>query len=178
MIALTSKMTMDSELLPGARVHLKKFSVERRARVVIALAEYRAKLNEIYRQMFDFIVVPDETDETGKVIKPGDPPELRERKIIERVRLQGEITALEDAYLKPVQLREYVVSIEGVELDGEPMTPETLLSGGHPAFADEIYTWMEGHNGLPPFGGTSSSSPSPSPTPEAGTSPSTIASAA
>ncbi len=168
MISLTSKMTMDSKLLPGARVHFKKYNVERRAKATLALAEYRAQMQDLYRRMIPFIIIPDETDETGAVTKPGDPPAERERKIIERVRLQGEIEALEDAFLKPVLLREYVTGIEGVELDGEPLTPETLVSGAHPGFADEAYAFMEANNGLPPFVDTSSPSPSPSPTAEDG----------
>lgn len=178
MISLTSKMTMDSKLLPGARVHLRKFNVERRARVVLALAEYRAKVNALYRQMITCVIVPDETDETGAVTKAGDPPAEREKKTIERIALQTEIAALEDAYIKPALLREYVVSIEGVEIDGETMTAETLVSGAHPGFADEVYDFMEAHNGLPPFVDSSSPSPSPSLTPADGTIQDTIASAA
>ncbi len=171
-------MTMDSNVLPGAKVHLKKFSVDRRAKVTLALAEYRAKLNAIYRQMLDSIIVPDETDEEGKVTKPGDSLAVREEKTVKRITLQTEISALEDAYIKPAQLREYVVSIEGVELDGEPLTPETLVTGAHPAFADEVYRFMEEHNGLPPFEDSSSPSPSPSPIAADGTTPLTTATAA
>lgn len=179
MIQLTSKMVMDSKLLPGVRVHLRKFSVERRSRVVLALADYRAKLNEIYRQMLEHVIVPDETDETGTVTKPGDPPEVRERKVIERVRLQGEVTALEDAYLKPAMLREYVTSIEGVELDEQPVTPEMLISGGALVeLADESFHFLEANNGLPPFENISSKPPSPLPTPEDGTTSITSANAA
>ena len=171
MISLTSKMTMDSKLLPGARVHLRKFNVQNRAHIVLALAEYRAKVNTLYRQMIPLAIVPDETDETGAVTKPGDSPDVRERKTIERLALQTEIAALEDAYIKPALLRAYVVSIDGVELDGEPLSAETLVSGAHPSFADEVYTFMEANNGLPPFVSSSSPSPSPSLTLEDGATP-------
>jgi hypothetical protein len=174
MISLSSRLTMESQLLPGVRVHLKKFSVEARSRVVLALAEYRAKANDLYRQMLDAVVIPDDTDETGKVTQPGDPPAVREQKAILRARILMELEALADAYIKPAQLRTYVERFEGVEMDGQPLTVDQLP----PEIADEIYEFMEANNGLPPFAGNNSSSPSPSVTPGDGSSPNTTATTA
>jgi hypothetical protein len=169
MISLTTtKITMDSLLLKGARVHLRKFTVDRHTHVTIALANPRAKLGSLYREWGQYSLVPDETDETGKVTKPGDSAEIREDKIVQRMRLQGEIDALTQINLKAAILCEYVESIEGVELDGEPMTPEMLVTTGPPTFADEVYAFLEANNGLPPFVAIKSPSPPPSPTAEDG----------
>ena len=170
MISLTSTMVMDSRVIPGARVHMKKFNVKNRAKMTLELAEYRAKVTDIYRQMLDTVIVPDETDENGVKIKDGDSLEVRERKAIQRAILEGEHAALDDAYIKPLILKAYVTRIEGVELDGAPVTVDGLLEGPLMPLADEIYHWMEANNGLPPFADTNSSSPSLSQTPEDSTS--------
>jgi len=102
---------------------------------------------------------------------------VRERKAIERVVLEEELAAIANAYIKPALLRHYIQSIEGVELDGQPITAEILVTGGGlTQFADEIYQFMEANNGLPPFANNNSQSPSPSPTAEDGSSSSTTAS--
>src|ERR1051325_1020311 len=129
MISFTSKLTLESKEFPGVKVHMNKFSVAHRAQISLALADCRAKINEVYRKMLDYIPVPDETDEHGVVIKPGDSKEVREAKTVQRIILQSEIKALEDAYIKPAWLRHYVTSVEGAELDGQPITAELLVTG-------------------------------------------------
>ncbi len=175
MISLVSKLTLESKVLPGAVVHLKKFNVQQRAQITLQLAEYRAKLNDVYRRMIETIPILNETDETGAVTKPGDPADVIERKSLQRAGLHNEIAAITDAYIKPALLRHYIVGVEGVEIDGEPLTAETVVTKAPPEFGDEIYSFIEEHNGLPPFAGSSSASPSHSPTAEDGSSPITTA---
>lgn len=152
-------------MAPGVTVYLARFSVARRAKVTLALAEYREKQIRLFKIQADNIVTPPDTDETGKVLKEGDPPDVRERKIMTYMAAQTELDALEQAYLKPAVLREYITAIEGIELDGQPLTADDL----DPTLADEVYDWMKEAAELSPFVGTASKLPLPSETPEGGT---------
>jgi hypothetical protein len=179
MITLSSKLpTLESKVLPGVRVHLLRFTSARRAEVSLQLAEYRAKMADIYRRQVDAAIVPDETDELGTVTRPGDPPEVRQRKAIQCAALSMEGGALEEAYILPATLRTYVERVEGLEIDGQAITGANINELAPPQFSDEIYRYIEENNGLPPFGPTGSLSPSPSPTAADGGSQNMIATAA
>jgi hypothetical protein len=161
------------------RVKLLKFSPARRARVEIALAEYREKMRDIARKMAEAIIMEDIHDDGGKLLKAGDTPEVRIEKLKKQAGLMPEFRALEDAYLKPAYLRVYVSSVEGLEIDSAPATTaEQLIEDGASELGDEVYSYIQEHGGLTAGESKPSGSDGTSEPPEGGTTDSTTATTA
>jgi hypothetical protein len=162
MISLTSTAVLESQVLPGAKIHCKRFGVARRQAVDIKLAEHRERLRPLAQEVAENWPIFEERNDKGEVVMKGDSPEVMTEKFKRRLVVQPQYEALEAAYIKPVYIETYVDHIEGVELDGRPMLPSEMPD----ELADEAFKFIKERGGLTPGEKTGSGSATTSKPPE------------
>lgn len=117
-----SKTQHNSEATPGVSYTLKKLSHGRRVRIDLALCDHRARVRELAKE---FAAIPEaDTSEDARLA---------------RLKLDQKTRLVIEEHFKPAYLREALASIEGLEIDGEPATLETLFSDGPAELVEEIY---------------------------------------
>jgi hypothetical protein len=144
----SSTAVLESKTCPGVRVTVKKFSVARRAKMELELAEYREKTRVLWSELADCKEIPDEKDESGNIVQRGDTQAIVEQK---SYRFRGALQQLEgtiNQYLKPVVLRTYIKRIDDLLIDGSPATVETLIEDGPTELSDEVCNFIEQANSL------------------------------
>jgi len=172
---IESRSVLHSTIAEGVSITLRKFSVKRRAQVELQLSEYRERQKDIARQMSECFIKADVKDDEGKLIEAGDSAEVRLEKLRKQAAFRIDFESLDDAYLKPAYLKVYIDKIEGLDIDGTPATVDTFIEDGPVELADEVYAYIQTHNGLTPGENSASGQPGTSAPPEANPTPSTTA---
>lgn len=141
----------------GVAYTLNRMTEGRRIRLRLALAEPTAKLRDLMR----------ERESLGE--ESGEP---RVRELLDRMS-----SILEDE-VNPKYLAWGLHSIEGLEIDGEPATPKSLIEAGPRELYDEILAAVRRETGLSEGEQKNSASPSTSGAPVDGRTSGTSASTA
>lgn len=176
---LRSRIVLDSKTVPGVRIHFRLFGVRRRAAVNLAIAEHYDKLRPVAEQLQECAIVPEETNEKGEVVRKGDPPEVVLQKLKKQTIVRRHYEAVEAAYILEPTLLAYVEKVEGLTLNGEPITTaDSFVENAPDELADEAYHFVTAHNGLTAGESSASGQLGTSTSPEATTTPSTTATTA
>ena len=132
----SSKHSLESKTCEGVTIHLKKFSHKRRAQIELDLADYRAKVRSLMLEYAD------------NVDLPGDPAEIKQQKRIRRSSLDVLAMSELDTRAKESYLRTYITGIDGLLIDEAPATVDTLIADGPVELCDEVFSFIQEHNGL------------------------------
>lgn len=134
--------THESQAEPGVRFTVRVLNRIQRAGRDMELLKHRERLTQIQSEIAELIVEKDNGPGQPKTmsVKPG--AEVR------MAVLSHESTLIEAQHVTPAYIRAGLVSVEGYDIDGQPATVETIISGGSDALLDEIYTACSAASGL------------------------------
>jgi len=152
MFSIKSRTVVESTNCPGVTFTVRRLNKIQRSARDLPVMEARMRYTEISERYFELKAIPEQT------------PELeREARMIDY-----EAGLIINQHLKPASVKAALVSISGMEIDGKPVTAESLLADGSPdadALIDEIYAACEIASGLTGVQQKNSQSPSTSPEP-------------
>lgn len=154
MVSIQSKVTHGSKVMPGVTFVVRTLNKIQRARRDFPIAdhvyEYQEAFGEALRLLPDgFLKISTDTPEGIKAriaaLAAMEPATARARSMAD---YRAEL--IENEHLKPAYIRAGLVSITGAEIDGIPVTPDTLLesSADFDALIDEIYDACREASGL------------------------------
>lgn len=174
-----SKVTRDSEVMPGVRFTVRVLNQIQRARRDSEIVSARIRVSEIAAKL-NRLPDPDREilDIRGKATLEDREPTGPERESIaaiearhgvdeariERARLDHEMACIINTELKPAHIRAALIGIEGLEIEGETLAApwDALFAEGPADLIDEIYHASVTASGLTVDQSKNSSSPSPS----------------
>lgn len=145
-----STRAFESRTCPGVRITLKKWSDQRRTELYSITAEARKRQREIIMQgaALNERRAPVLEDDGSKRINIYSGEVVKEfTNEIDRTEFNLWVNDLEEfrhRELCPVYVRWGVAKIEGLVIDGQDATVDTLLSDGPRDLADEIFAELEG----------------------------------
>lgn len=157
MLNWNSTAVLTSRIDPDVRITFRKFTQRRKAALELALAEYRELVRD---KMLDYaencvidfglrdndgnLVLNDE----GKPEHSGDSDAVRAQKITRQTAFNGWLQGQVEQHLKPATLRTYIVSVEGLIVDGKPINDADGLLDGPEEIAEEAYQFIMVNGGL------------------------------
>lgn len=179
---IVSTVTLQSKAIPGVTVRLHKRTVGRRQQLeqaMLPLEEVREgfarEIRELQQEYFgQKQFLPEEIDALTRALPP-------ERETAYSEAMEAILARFDREYWQPripVILRWAIRSIDGLDIDGKPATPDSLyLDGADEAEAliGEIMDALQGNLGLSADESKNSESPSTSPAVEGMTQSSTTA---
>lgn len=119
-----SKITHESRTVPGVKFTVRRLNVVQRAKRDAPLLQQRVRLTEIDHRLRSLPEIPvDGHDPFGP----------------DRAALNVELQDLENLHFRPAYLRAGLISVEGIEIDGAPVTAQTLIESGPDDLIIEIY---------------------------------------
>lgn len=153
-----STAVLESKYDPSVRITIKRFSQGRRAMLELELAPYRvelrdkmleyaesAQVNEGLRDNDGELVL----DENRKAVDPGDTVFVKGQKATRRTAFDQWLQTNLECQIKPATLRTYISKIEGLSVDGQPITTvDKFLAEGPQELADEAYLFISQHGGM------------------------------
>lgn len=159
MLSVQPIIATESKVHPGVTFKVRSLSRRDRAVREFDLIEARAALQDIQSEWLP-IAPPEEGVEDKRT-----PEQVKHASV-----LWMKHAAIFERDIKPAVIKSALVSIEGVEIAGVVVTPETLFSGGSQldALIDEIYQACEHASGLTEEQAKNSQSPTTSNGPVAG----------
>lgn len=139
MFDFKSTETIESAVIPGVRFNIRKPTQGRRIELHLSIAEaaskYAAKIGELGKLRID----KKQDDGTVKV-------EWSNQDEANRIAAAADIIDITE--LTPRYIRWGLLSIEGLTIDGEPATVETLISDGPEEIIPEIRDAIKSRLGL------------------------------
>ncbi len=126
-----SRITLPSSLpeFAGVKFTFNKMTEGRRIKLRLAMADYHAKLREI-------------TDQASKIME--DTPEDALKAFV----LHQKVSEIVSDQINPMWVRWGLKSIDGLTIDGEPATVESLIESGPPELYAEIADAIKSASGL------------------------------
>lgn len=193
MLSIKSRITQESTSTPGVSFTVRTLNKIQRAERDLPIAEQAFEFGLVSEEYFSLLPKgwteresarkrvaklsvdqPDSAElaaakEELRVIEASvvDTPEAEKRRRF----LDYRAGLLRDLYIKPAAIQAALVSVAGLEIDGVPATPETLLDhtgADYDALIEEIYQSCESAAGLSADQQKNSQSPTISSAPAAG----------
>jgi hypothetical protein len=133
MLSFDSQTTVHSKALDGVSFTIRVLNRIQRAKRDLPLIEARTKYSQLWEQ---YEAIP----------KDAAPAEMLRKSV-----LLHELSIINDLHLKPAYIRAGLVSIAGLEIDGEDATADSLINSGSAKldeFIDEIYEECQKTSGL------------------------------
>lgn len=119
----------ESKTFPGVFYTLYKMSEARRAQLRLLIAEPTSRIRLLLREMGNLEDKHPVTDEN-----PNRPEEV----VDELIKLSDKMEQISSDEIDPRWLKWGLKKIEGIEIDDQPATPDSLTSDGPPALFREI----------------------------------------
>jgi hypothetical protein len=161
----SSIITKESQL-PGVRFRFRRLTEGVRLRIRMQLAETLAKLREIEAEREElFERISARLNRSAEEITVA---ELTPRERAEMDMLADRIELLNEAYVRPAYVEACLLEVEGLEIDGQAVTPENLRECGPPELYREIAGAIMSEAGLTDAERGNSVSPSTLPAVEGG----------
>jgi hypothetical protein len=160
MLSIKTKETKQSTSCEGVSFTIRKLSRIQRSQRDLPIFEQRLKADDLMRRFW-------ELTKEREALKAGDPAAGNLDKEIASV--DYEFALIQSSHLAPASIRAGLVSITGLEIDGQPATPEMIATNATPELDDlvrEIYAECEVASGL--TGAQKKNSPSPTTSNEPG----------
>jgi hypothetical protein len=135
MISIQSKTTIDSKTVPGVKFTVRALNRIQRAKRDLPVMATRQHLRGLIREYGPLF---DNQDRT---------PEQSQRLAL----IEAEYEWLQDQEIYPSVIRRGLVSIEGLEIDGEPATADSLIEASgadYNGLIEEIYAACDRAAGL------------------------------
>lgn len=148
-----SKERIESKTCPGVAFTVRRLTGDRRVELSLKLADAYDKLGDLRREAARVAVkVKPLVDQAHAAIKAGDADALKalngNSDVIEAARLHLRITSVERDEILPVCVRALLHSVEGLEIDGKPATPQATVEDGPPELYNEIAQVVQRELGL------------------------------
>lgn len=144
----SSTETFPSQSVPGVSFTLKKRSAGRRARFNLAIAPLTQKLQTLQSEgeLAESKPCPTCTHEVSKHnVLTNDCQQdgcnckaAKGQDFETRMRVMIELSNVDHDEIQPRRIREFLKSLDGLEIDGQAATADTLLSDGPEDLVDEI----------------------------------------
>jgi hypothetical protein len=153
-----SKVTIEARApeFAGVRFVLRKMTEGRRIRLRMQLAAAQARIHELM----------DEQKRLAAEVGAATVEEVRDPEAARQIaKLTREMADLADNEMTPTWVRWGLASIEGLEIDGEPATVESLIESGPPDLYQEVAEAVRKEAGLTAEEQGESGSPTTSPAP-------------
>lgn len=154
MVKYSSTRRVESRLYPGVSYTLKRMSDARRQELLRAIAPAKEKEREFARRFRELDAkrvpaknedgTPKMNEETGEQIREFTDKEIEQ----EMMYLLDDLTAFKQSEVYPAYIRWGLSKIEGLEIDDQPATVETLLELGPDDLVEEILAEIQGRSEL------------------------------
>lgn len=139
MFDFKSTETIESAVIPSVRFTIRKPTQGRRTELHLSIAEVAARYDAKIREL-DKLRVETKSDDGSTVVSWSDTSEAN--------RIAAEADIIDICELTPRYIRWGLLSVEGLAIDGEPATVETLLSSGPEDIIPEIRDAVKRQLGL------------------------------
>lgn len=152
MVKYSSTREFRSVLYPGVVARLNRMSDARRQQLLRTIAPSKEKEREFARKFreLDTKRVPAFNDDNSPKMNRETGEQIREftnkEDEQEMMYLLDDLTTFKQTEVYPAYLRWGVASLEGLEIDGEPATVDSLLELGPPELVEEILAAIEGRS--------------------------------
>jgi len=172
-----STKVLTSAIAPEVRVTCRRFSQRLKAKLELELAPYRSEVREKMLTYAEDCIIDDGLrDNDGNLVlgddeRPvhvGDSEFIRAQKRTRQTAFNAWLQGQIEARLKPATLRAYVKSVEGLTVDGKPVTDADGLLDGPEEIAEEVYRFILESGALSESERKNSPSPTTSPEAEGG----------
>jgi hypothetical protein len=127
-VNFVTTVKVESTVFPGVSFTLNKMSEARRAQLRLMIAEPTSRIRNLLREMGNL-------EEKYPNAETSPRPEDVTNELLA---LSDKMEQISSDEINPKWLKWGLKSIEGLDIDGVPATPETLLSDGPPALFMEI----------------------------------------
>ena len=180
----TSTITRQFSKDPAVSFTVRHLTEGRRIKISLALADKYDKIDELQRGAAELAQrVKPLIDEAKAKAKADGKPEkdavLADNvDLVALVRLNGRVRAVENDEIIPIYVKALLVSVDGLEIDGTPATPETAVESGPPELYAEISAAVKREMGLSEPESGNSEPPSISSAPVDGATPNSSAATA
>lgn len=141
MIQITSTKTEESKAVPGVRYTVRALNRIQRAARDLPLLDMQVRIANLLKEWGDI----------NTLLNPSGTPEADLKQSVRMIAIDAEYTALRALHIKPAVIRAGLVSLEGLEVDGQPATADLLMTNSGPEYdelIDEIYDACQAAAGL------------------------------
>lgn len=129
-----STVTRESMSLPGVSFTVRRLNQIERARRDFSIADETLKIAELITRHAQ--------------LNPGEEKRLSPDEAAEVGRINQELDFLVNMHLKPSAIRAGLVSIDGLQIDGEEATTEILIARGPRELVEEVWQACQESAGL------------------------------
>jgi hypothetical protein len=142
-----TKVVIPSVVAPGIVYTIRRLSKKRRAERDLALAVHNIRLSELNELARDERAPY--ADRLAKEVDPVNWPDYIPVDVRTKLTDYGEESSnITEIYIKPATIRAGLISIEGLEYDGQKATADLLIENGPDEVAQELYAFILIHQGL------------------------------